>query len=126
MTTLNSVTGPIDSANLGFTLMHEHVLIAASGLTQSYPDLLGPNYEDRAIDCLKKAKANGIDTMLDATTFDLGRDPKLLQRVAAASGVNLINVTGWWLDVPRLMRRISVSGEGVAAFLLICLEFTPQ
>ena len=42
MATINSVTGPIDSADLGFTLMHEHVLVAASGLTQSYPDLLGP------------------------------------------------------------------------------------
>ena len=29
MTTINSVTGPIDSADLGFTLMHEHVLVAA-------------------------------------------------------------------------------------------------
>ena len=109
MASINSVTGPIDSADLGFTLMHEHVLVAASGLTQSYPDLLGQNYESRAIDCLKKAKANGIYTMLDATTFDLGRDPGLLQRVAAASGVNLINVTGWWLDVPRFMHGVGAN-----------------
>ena len=53
MATINSVTGPIDSADMGFTLMHEHVLVAASGLTQSYPDLLGQNYETRAIACLK-------------------------------------------------------------------------
>ena len=32
MSDINSVTGPIDSADLGFTLMHEHVLVAASGL----------------------------------------------------------------------------------------------
>ena len=109
MATINSVTGPVDSADLGFTLMHEHVLVAASGLTQSYPDLLGPNYEERAIECLKKAKAHGIDTMLDATTFDLGRDPRLLQRVAAASSVNLINVTGWWLDVPRFLHGVGAN-----------------
>ena len=39
--------------------------------------------------------------MLDATTFDLGRDPELLKEVSESSGVNLINLTGWWLDVPR-------------------------
>ena len=42
-------------------------------------------------------------------TFDLGRDPRLLQRVAAASGVNLINVTGWWLDVPRFLHGVGAN-----------------
>ena len=32
MTTINTVLGPIDSEDLGFTLMHEHVMIGASGL----------------------------------------------------------------------------------------------
>ena len=93
MTQINSVLGPIDSSDLGFTLMHEHVMVAASGLSKSYPDLLGPNREERAVACLKKAKAEGINTLLDATTFDLGRDPEMLRHVAYESGVNLINVT---------------------------------
>ncbi len=29
---INTVTGPIDSSQLGFTLMHEHVMVSASGL----------------------------------------------------------------------------------------------
>ena len=105
--TINSVTGPLDPADMGFTLMHEHVMVSASGMYRSYPDLLGPNREQRAIDCLKRAKAGGIDTMIDATTFDLGRDPELLRRVSAESGVNIVNVTGWWLDVPRFIRGVS-------------------
>ena len=109
MTQINSVLGPIDSSDLGFTLMHEHVMVAASGLSKSYPDLLGPNREERAIACLKKAKAEGINTLLDATTFDLGRDPELLRHVAFESGVNLINVTGWWLDVPRFMLGVGAN-----------------
>lgn len=109
MTQINSVLGPIDSSDLGFTLMHEHVMVAASGLSKSYPDLLGPNREERAIACLQKAKAAGINTLLDATTFDLGRDPELLCHVAAESGVNLINVTGWWLDVPRFMLGVGAN-----------------
>ena len=43
MATINSVLGEIDSKDLGFTLMHEHVMVAASGLSTHYPDLLGPN-----------------------------------------------------------------------------------
>ena len=109
MTQIDSVLGPIESSDLGFTLMHEHVMVAASGLSKSYPDLLGPNREERAIACLKKAKAAGINTLLDATTFDLGRDPELLRHVAFESGVNLINVTGWWLDVPRFMLGVGAN-----------------
>ena len=103
MSQITSVLGPLDGSQLGFTLMHEHVMVCASGLHASYPDLLGPDREARAIACLKRAKAEGIDTMVDATTFDLGRDPTLIAAVAKGSGVNIINVTGWWLDVPRFL-----------------------
>ena len=109
MAQINSVVGPISTDNLGFTLMHEHVMVSASGLYDSYPDLIGPDREAKAIACLKTAKASGIDTMVDATTFDLGRNPELLRTVSAASGVNIINVTGWWLDVPRFLRGIGVN-----------------
>ena len=90
---VNSVLGPLSGADLGFTLMHEHVMVCASGLIDSYPDLLGPNREERAISTLKRAKAEGIDTIVDATTFDLGRKAQLLHTVAEGSGVNIINVT---------------------------------
>ncbi len=100
---INGVLGQIDPDDLGFTLMHEHVMVCASGLLESYPDLLGQDREDRAIATLKKAREEGIDTIVDATTFDLGRNAELLRTVAQGSGVNIINVTGWWLDVPRFL-----------------------
>ena len=106
MNTINSVTGPITADELGFTLMHEHVSVCASGLLDSYPDLLGENQEERAIAALKRARDQGINTMVDATTFDLGRKPQLLRTVSEGSGVNLINVTGWWLDVPRFLHGV--------------------
>ncbi|MBM4203957.1 MAG: phosphotriesterase-related protein [Gammaproteobacteria bacterium] len=135
MPSVMTVTGPVDVNQLGFTLMHEHVLISASGLMKSYPALLGPDPETRAINALKESKAHGIQTMVDATTFDLGREPELLARVSAKSGVNLVNVTGWWLDVPRFMWGVGVNqmarefvrdieegfrGTGVRAGILKC------
>ena len=109
MELINTVTGTISPDDLGFTLMHEHVMVSASGLWDQYPDLLGDEREERAIASLKEAKAHGIDTIVDATTFDLGRNPELLVKVSAASGVNIINVTGWWLDVPRFLIGVSAN-----------------
>lgn len=106
MAQVNGVLGPLKAEDLGFTLMHEHVMVCASGLLDSYPDLLGEQREERAIATLKTAKAQGIDTIVDATTFDLGRKAELLKTVAAGSGVNIINVTGWWLDVPRFLTGV--------------------
>ena len=105
---INTVTGPINAEDLGFTLMHEHVMVSAPNMYRTFPDLFGPeNREQRAIDTLKRAKSEGIDTIIDATTYDLGKDPQLLAEVSAGSGVNIINVTGWWLDVPRFLSGVS-------------------
>ena len=41
MTLVNTVLGPVDSADLGFTLMHEHV-IHQRPLIRNYPELFGP------------------------------------------------------------------------------------
>lgn len=109
MATINSVLGTIDSQQLGFTLMHEHVMVSAGGLYQSYPDLLGSEREERAIQCLRNAKSEGIDSIVDATTFDLGRNAELLVKASRESGVNIINVTGWWLDVPRFLWGVSAN-----------------
>ena len=107
MDSINTVTGTISPDDLGFTLMHEHVMVSASGLWDQYPDLLGPDREARAIASLKEARSECIDTMVDATTFDLGRKAELLSRVSKESGVNIINATGWWLDVPRFLQGVS-------------------
>ncbi len=109
MSNVNTVLGPIETDELGFTLMHEHVMVSASGLYESYPDLLGQEREERAIQTLKNAKAEGIDTIVDATTFDLGRNTELLVKASRESGVNIINVTGWGLDVPRFIHGVSAN-----------------
>ena len=40
MSTVNSVLGPIEPAEMGFTLIHEHVMIAPSGLSRHYLSLI--------------------------------------------------------------------------------------
>ena len=38
MPKVNGVLGPIDTADLGFTLMHEHVMVATPAMRQAFPD----------------------------------------------------------------------------------------
>ena len=107
MITVNSVLGHLSTDALGFTLMHEHVITAAAGIPQTYPDLLGVNFIDRIIQGLIKAKDGGINTIVDATTLDLGRDVALLPEVSRLSGVNIIVCAGWWLESPTFLTGAS-------------------
>ena len=107
MTTINSVLGPLDTASLGFTLMHEHIISTSAGVSRDYPELLGARLMERVVGDLKRAKEGGVDTIVDATTIDLGRDVDLLAEASRRSGVNIIACTGWWLDIPRCLAGIS-------------------
>lgn len=107
MAKINSVCGPLDTQDMGFTLMHEHLMVATAGVYIDYPEFLGANPMDRVVEGLKKAKEGGIDTILDATTLDLGRDINLLYEASRHTGVNIIACTGWWLEIPRFFSGLS-------------------
>lgn len=107
MITVNSASGSLNINALGFTLMHEHILVGASGITQDYPELLGADFKSSIINRLTHAKANGIDTIVDATTLDLGRDVTVLADASRLSGVNIVACTGWCLEEPRFLTRVS-------------------
>lgn len=107
MAMINSVLGPMDTADLGFTLMHEHIMVSAAGVYRDYPELIGADPINRVVEDLNKSKAGGIDTIVDATTLDLGRDINLLTEASRRTGVNIIACSGWWLDVPRFFQGVS-------------------
>ena len=102
MAVINSVSGPLDTADLGFTLSHEHILLSSAGISQVYPELIDRESSIRdAVAHLKEAHREGLRTLVDVTTFDLGRDVRLLEQVSRGSGVNIVCATGTWLDIPR-------------------------
>ena len=102
MATINSVLGPLDTANLGFTLSHEHVLNSSAGIPQVYPEFIDLEETVRTgVAELKEAYADGLRTIVDVTTFDLGRDIRVIERVSRESGVQIICATGTWRDIPR-------------------------
>lgn len=107
MARINTVLGPMETADLGTTLTHEHLLVGPAGSYRDFPELFVPQVFDMVVEGLKAAKAGGIDTIVDATTADLGRDVEFLAEASQASGVNVLACTGWWLDFPRFFEGIS-------------------
>jgi len=104
--TVNTVLGPLETAKIGFTLMHDHIMGSASGIPQVYPELLGKDYKKRIIKGLTAAKKAGINTIVDADTFDLGRAVKILSEVSQASGVNIVCCSGWFGRITGLSRAV--------------------
>jgi len=102
MATIETVLGPMDAAKLGVTLSHEHVLVGMGEDNHHYPWRFDwEATRANTVRELKEARAGGVDSLIDLTTPDLGRDVEFVRDVAAASGMNVIVATGIWRDVPR-------------------------
>ena len=102
MATLQTVTGPIDSADLGFTLMHEHILIANWSMRMAMPGWIDrKELIARAIVEVKSAKARGVRTIVDLTPVNLGRDIDVIRAVAEGAEMQIIAATGfYWTEEP--------------------------
>lgn len=102
MPAVQTVLGPVDSSQLGFTLSHEHVLISMGNDARNYPWRFDwEKTRANAIQELTEAKRGGVDTLIELSTPDLGRDVPFMKDVAAASGMNIVAATGIWRDIPR-------------------------
>jgi phosphotriesterase-related protein len=136
MGSVNGVLGPIEAEDLGFTLMHEHILIANWSMRQSFADWVDvEKVVAHAADELVKAREVGVRTVCDLTPINLGRDVHVIREVAARAGVNVIASTGLyyhqepWLDawppeklVDWLIRDIAdgIQGTDAKAGLIKC------
>ena len=102
MAIINSVLGPLDTANLGFTLPHEHLIDSSAGVNATYDELFNRQWSlETAVADLTQAHSEGVDTIVEVSPLDLGREVSLMKEVSEQSGVQFICCTGCWLDVPR-------------------------
>ena len=102
MATVNTVLGPVNAGELGFTLMHEHIRESSAGVPYTFPDLFDHQDDvDRGVAALNEAAAEGVGAIVDVTTMDLGRDMRLLKDVAEGARLHIVLATGIWLDIPR-------------------------
>ncbi len=109
MATVPTARGDVDTSELGFTLMHEHLKVESPNVRANWPHLF-PDYDraaeiDYAVKVLDEAYETGIHTIVELTTVDLGRDTEFVQEVAERSPVHLIVSTGIHSHPPLYLSR---------------------
>jgi phosphotriesterase-related protein len=97
MAIVETVRGPVDTAELGKTYMHEHVFVLDSDVQQNYPAEWGSE-EDRVAEAVTKLKAlaaQGVRSIADPTVVGLGRYIPRIQRIAEqVPELHIIAATG--------------------------------
>jgi len=122
---VQTVLGPLDASQLGFTLAHEHIADAPDVLKR-WPKEWGGRAEfaAKAVEKLKVIKAAGIGTIADLTSYDVGRDIRFLEEVSRKSGLHIIAATGQRFFPPRALDVVMPARtiDGLAAFFIKEIE----
>jgi phosphotriesterase-related protein len=115
VTTVETVRGPVEVAELGRALMHEHVFVMQPEALQNFGHVWGEYWDEDervadAVEKLRAVRAAGIETFVDATAYGLGRYIPRLQRINAEVDLNLIVATGVYafLELPNFLGYRSV------------------
>ena len=126
MATLNTVLGSIDDGQIGGTMSHVHLTIdilcwhqppdsgVLRGLSESkitmqnlglvrrnamlFKDNLVQDDLDLAVRESAEYKFAGGQTLINVDLPGMGRDPIALQRIARATGLNIVASTGWYVQ----------------------------
>jgi len=94
MAHIMTVLGPINPAELGPTLMHEHLFIDLSGRKRD-PDTTLDNLEVACQEVAHLQRAGGR-ALVEVTCHGMGRRVDLLQEVARRTGLQVIAATGFY------------------------------
>jgi phosphotriesterase-related protein len=92
---VETVLGPVEAADLGVVLIHEHVLADWIGAEMTSPDRY--DHDDVVsvvLPHLTRARELGVRTIAECTPAFLGRDVRLLERLARESGLHVLTNTG--------------------------------
>jgi 5-phospho-D-xylono-1,4-lactonase len=107
---VRTVLGEIDSATLGRTYCHEHLLTRPGPrFTADGPDMVLDD-EDRSAVELATLKEAGGHALVEASTPEFGRDASGLRRLSERTGVHVVCCTGhvseeYWRGVLDIDRR---------------------
>jgi phosphotriesterase-related protein len=97
MTTVETVLGPVETADLGTTYMHEHIFVLTPDAQQNYPEEWGSE-EERVADAvgrLTELAATGVRTIVDPTVVGLGRYiPRIATIAAQVPDLHIVVATG--------------------------------
>ncbi|HEU5133559.1 MAG TPA: hypothetical protein VFU13_00320 [Steroidobacteraceae bacterium] len=112
---VQTVQGPLAASKLGFTLTHEHICRCPLNIFGDRANAVA-----KAIDRLKMAKDEGVDTVVDVTTFDIERDIRFGEEVSRKSGMQIVACTGQHLYAPDSFNERTV--DEIAEFFIREIE----
>jgi predicted metal-dependent phosphotriesterase family hydrolase len=96
---IHTVLGPIAPSSLGFTLPHEHVIVDFAGAQKTGRDRWNPDeVVARMQPYLLAARQRGVRAFVDCTPAYVGRDPRILKRLAQNTGLHILTNTGYYGD----------------------------
>lgn len=90
-----TVTGTVPVAALGFTLMHEHIVlldaeIEVNGISRWRDEVEIPAARAE----LAATRSAGVDTLVDLTVIGMGRNVQRVRSIVEPTGLNVIVATG--------------------------------
>jgi phosphotriesterase-related protein len=104
MSTVQTIRGPIDSQQLGVTLMHEHIFVLPTEIMLNYPETWGDEEKriEDAVARMNELYSRGVQSVVDLTVVGLGRYIPRIERVAAQTKLNIVVATGIYTynDIP--------------------------
>lgn len=105
---IRTIRGDISRAQLGVTLVHEHLLNRAGDLVGD--DDANLDEPDVLTEELKNASAHGMHTLVEVSTIEMGRDVPGILKMIQGLAVNLVLSTGYFCGdfVPEDIRRATV------------------
>ncbi len=100
LTKIQTTTGTATPAELGRTLVHEHVLVGFPGweLDAKAPKFKRAEAMARAVDQMQELRGHGVGTFVDPCPMDLGRDAVFLAELSQKSGMRIICTTGAYFE----------------------------
>ncbi len=108
---IQTVLGPIEPADLGVTLMHEHTLVDAWewGGRLGYDSTVDD--EELLVEELAYYRDAGGSALVDVTPIGLRRDPSGMRRLAQATGLHIIMGCGWYRErvYPAYIHELSTN-----------------
>ena len=108
---IQTVLGPIEPADLGVTLMHEHTLVDAWewGGRLGYDSTVDD--EELLVEELAFYRDAGGSALVDVTPIGLRRDPSGMRRLAEATGLHIIMGCGWYRErvYPAYIHELSTN-----------------
>lgn len=98
MAHVQTVLGPIDPTELGFTLPHEHTQIALWQIPDRWDYWQLTRDEPVILEELARFTTAGGSGLVDLTPSGVGRDPGWLCGIARASGLHIVMGCGWYRE----------------------------